>query len=363
MRPRSLMLLLLALGCGLIASIGISQVMDRRAASTSGSEEESEPVFVAKVDINTNDPITAELVKLEDWPKSKIPPDAMREMKDVVGRRPRTKIYVGEMIRQAKLISADGDSASEQIPAGYRAYPVRVDAETGTAGLVKPHDRVDVQLFVKGNTSLGIPETKTQTILQNIRVFAVDQHYRRGTDKDDEAAVIARTITLAVTPEQADKLTLATELGKIRLILRHPDDETERRDDGETIDSLFSNGSSDRERERRSVGSAAKGLQAGILNFLRGQQVNREGGQPLAATAPKPGYRMLLVVGSDVQEIEFPQDGGLPHTVSHETQDPATMPTPGQFQQQEASPPDDSGTNPPTTIVDPTLGALNPLSN
>ena len=115
---------------------------------------------------------------------------------------------------------------------------------------MSPGDRVDVQLFVKRDERNGIDSAKTKVILQNIRVFAVDQTVQRSPDGGEERT-IAKTISLLLTPEQASKLTLAENLGQVSLTPRNPDDE-ESGDMVEysTDDLLSDGGKSSREKEQ-----------------------------------------------------------------------------------------------------------------
>src|SRR5690349_4065300 len=103
MRPKSLLLLALALGCGLVASIGISQVMDRN--NNSHAKLEMVPIYVAVHNINLGDPIDAKSVSLEDWPKEKVPHGAISTLEELQGRRPRTAIFQGEPILDGKLLN------------------------------------------------------------------------------------------------------------------------------------------------------------------------------------------------------------------------------------------------------------------
>ena len=249
MRPKSLMLLILALGCGLVASIGISQVMDRHSKQQVAVE--TTPIYVALHNINLGDPIDASMVSLQEWPKDKIPPGAISQLDDLEGRRPRATIIQGEPLLDAKLL-APGQLADPitSIPKGFRLKTISVDAEKSAAGLLSPGDRVDVQLFVKRDERNNIDSAKTKVILQNIRVFAVDQTVQRSPDGGEERT-IAKTVSLLLTPEQASKLTLAENLGQVSLIPRNPDDE----ESGEmaeysTEDLLSDGGKNSREKEQ-----------------------------------------------------------------------------------------------------------------
>ena len=76
MRPKSLILLVLALGCGLVAAIGINQVLANRPVAQVTDSGETVPIFVALTDIGLGDPLTPQVLKLEEWPKMKVPPGA-----------------------------------------------------------------------------------------------------------------------------------------------------------------------------------------------------------------------------------------------------------------------------------------------
>ena len=87
MRPKSIALLLLALGCGLVASIGITEVMAKRNADSSAGTGETQPIFVAMTDIGLGDQLTSQVLKLEQWPKDKVPQGSISRIEDVEGRR------------------------------------------------------------------------------------------------------------------------------------------------------------------------------------------------------------------------------------------------------------------------------------
>ncbi len=280
--------------------------MDRKQVQVS-PQIETETIYVALKNIHVGDTITADLVELQEWPSDKIQPGAIRDIEEVLGHRPRTQIYQGDPILAAKLISADApDTPTEQIPAGYRVFAVRVAEDTGTAGLARPGDRVDVQLYVTRDARKGIHETRVKTILEDVRVFAVDQIFRRGAEHD-EASVVARTISLVVTPKQSAKLNLAAETGRIRLVLRHPDDHQAAPDQPITLDDLLNKSIGDPEKERASVASENKEESSGgIQAFLKGMTP-----APESTPAAEP-WVMAVLEGTNVREVEFQEDGRIP---------------------------------------------------
>ena len=119
--------------------------------------------------------------------------------------------------------------ADALIPKGYRVVSVRVESVTVHGGLLMPGSRVDIQVYINRNPAGGIPETTTRTLLQDVKVFAVNDVVSMDTPGQDTKSIQGRTVSLLVTPEQAERVTLASELGTIRLIMRSPDDDAPSR--------------------------------------------------------------------------------------------------------------------------------------
>ena len=185
MRPKSLILLALALGCGLVASIGISQVLD---GSNRPAAVATAPIYVALQNVNVGDPLTEKMVALEEWPKDKVPVGAITKWEDLEDRRPRSNIYQGEPLLENKLLAKGERSDPIQgVPAGMRLKTISVDARKSAAGLLSPGDRVDVQIYVRANPEHGISSPFTKIFLQNIRVYAVDQAIDKAADGEEAA--------------------------------------------------------------------------------------------------------------------------------------------------------------------------------
>lgn len=320
MRPKSLILLALALGCGLVASIGISQVMERNSRGPAVSVETS-PIYVAKHNINLGDPFDVSMLQLQDWPKDRIPPGAVSTLEALADRRPRQTIFQGEPILESKLL-APGQLADPTgaIPDGYRLKTIGVDAESSVAGLLSPGDRVDVSLFVDRNERQGFETAKTKVILQNIRVFAVEQMIQRSTDGGD-ARTIPKTVSLVVTPEQANKITLAEQLGKIDLIPRNPNDEKAVSITEATVDDLLGdhksrNSRAEEQRRDQQAESTSDepGLLGGIMQMMK------------KAAESRPPFRMEIVEADQVREMEFDSSTGKPIRVQESSSSVPAIP-------------------------------------
>ncbi|HYW78265.1 MAG TPA: Flp pilus assembly protein CpaB [Thermoguttaceae bacterium] len=222
MRAKSFALLILALGCGLVASIAVTQVLAKKDAGPVAPSADEVSVFVAMEDIGFAEPLTSQVLKIEPWPKGKIPAGALTKIEDIEGRKTRTKLFAGEPILENKLFPKGKNAAgvAELIPRGYRAIPVSVDSVSGGSGMIRPGDRVDVTVYVQRNPAQGIQETGIQDVLQDIKVFAVNNVVDIETESATGKQMSAKTISLLVTPNDAKKLMLATELGSVRLMMR-----------------------------------------------------------------------------------------------------------------------------------------------
>lgn len=312
MRPKSLILLALALGCGLAASIGISRVMDANANRT--VEVETTPIYVALHNINLGDPIGAEMVTLEEWPKDKAPQGCLTTLEDLEGRRPRATIFAGTPILEAQLL-AQGETADPvaNIPDGFRLSTISVNAEKSAAGLLSPGDRVDVQLFMAANARAGVPVATTRVILQNIRVFAIEQAVQRSAESD-EGKVIPKTVSLLVTLEQASKIDLAQNLGELSLIPRNPNDETVAQAVEITIDDLQVGRSEGNDRETEQNRGKATGDRPNMIDSMIGL---------LAKTAKEqPPFEMTIVRAEEVDTMQFDRRTGKPLESAYENYQP-----------------------------------------
>lgn len=226
MRPKSLALLLLALGCGLVASIGITRVMTTWTEKPDMVVGGTEPVVVATANVGMGEMLSETQIKLENWPKGKIPAGAVSIIADADGRRTRTRLYAGEPILEDKLFAkgVSQQGAAAMVTAGYRVVTVKVDLVSGGGSLILPGDHVDVMVHLVRDPNKGINETVTRTILQNVKVFAVNDVLGVEKEKESGKSIAAKTISLLVTPEQAAKVMLATEMGTINLVMRSPED-------------------------------------------------------------------------------------------------------------------------------------------
>ncbi|NBN64662.1 Flp pilus assembly protein CpaB [Microvirga tunisiensis] len=226
MRYARLLVLGVALGAGLLAA---RMVMDSGPADvaedTQAVAPSTLPVLVSTRDIKLGDQIQATDLSWVDWPIEVVPQGAItRESQPdaeqtLVGQIAKAPIYVGEPIREQRLINTERGFMAAILPKGMRAIAVAVEAETTAGGFILPGDKVDV-ILTKG--SEGSSRVSSETILENVRVLAIDT--TTAGEQAEKTLQPDRTATLELSPQQAETVSLAQQLGKISLALRSAQD-------------------------------------------------------------------------------------------------------------------------------------------
>jgi len=233
-RNRLVMIGIVALALGLFVS---SLVYNKLGAKNTAGPVQGVDVLVAAKDLTVGSKITNDDLKFVRIPQGSVPANAMRQKTDALERGVVLPISAGEFILPSKL-AADkaGAGLPALIPTGMRAMSVRVNEVVSVAGFVLPGTRVDVLLT--GNPT-GSSDQQTTTVLENVAVLATGQKLERNSAGDPENSAV---ITLLVSPDDAQRLTLASTQGKIQLSLRNPLD-TKQQDLGiVSTNSLYRGG-------------------------------------------------------------------------------------------------------------------------
>jgi len=233
MKP--LVLVIVALGCGLVAAVGVFQQMDSKAAP----QVQSMSVLVASKEISINEALSEENVEIVEWPGDQVPQGVISDVLELEGMYARARLYPGEPILTNKVMDDTAAGSSVRIPEGYRAVSVKVSLDSSVSNLIEPGDRVDVIAVLK-ETSKN-PVGMAKTILTGVRVFAVNSDIVRSLDFE-KSPDEARAISLLLRPEQVEKLMMATEMGTIKLAMRSPDDEKVDDTSGCTMDRVLGRG-------------------------------------------------------------------------------------------------------------------------
>src|SRR6266576_4686452 len=207
MQNRLKIALVVAVFFGLIAAYGIYNFLSERQKTEDTLRAANQEIVVAAQDIPPGTIFNEEtmkkgLTKTTPWPKTSIPAGAFSSQQQIVGKVNRVKILTNEPILESRL-AGEGAGLTVRLEAGKRALALRGDEIVGVSGFIVPDDRVDVILTT---TPLSGQDTKiSKIVLQNKRVLSVAQ----STEQKDGKPQLARSITLEVTPEEAEKLSLA----------------------------------------------------------------------------------------------------------------------------------------------------------
>ena len=221
MRGRAIIMILVALvlaaGAVVMARSWITgQIAEREPAEV--AQIETTTVVVAATPLRFGNKLAREHVKIVEWPAALVPEGTFQKIEDVVNDQdPRVvlqSIEPNEPILVSK-VTGPGQRASLStiITEGMRAMTIRVNDVLGVAGFVLPNDRVDLLLtreIIKG-------QPITDVLLQNVKVLGIDQ---KADQPDEGTADVVKAVTIEVTVEQAQKITLASTVGTLSLALR-----------------------------------------------------------------------------------------------------------------------------------------------
>jgi pilus assembly protein CpaB len=209
-----------ALIFGLLAAFSVSRYLSSAQANTGNFTK----IAVAKVDIPLGTKIIPEQVGEVEFPSNTIPDGAFESIDKLVGRVAVVNIAAREAITDNKLAPAGTDGGlSATIPEGYRAMTVKVDDASGVSGFIQPGAIVDVVVVIDPKENSINQDPISKVVLQNIKVLANAQNIDKP--KNEREATTVKAVTLQVTPEQAEKLALAANEGKLQLIMRNSIDQ------------------------------------------------------------------------------------------------------------------------------------------
>jgi pilus assembly protein CpaB len=225
MNNARIVVLTIAVGAGGIAAY-LASGSDKPPAEPV-AQMQTVDVLVAKSDIGLGQTVTAEHMQWQTWPAATASNNFIRRgerpeaTKEITGSIARAPFIAGEPIREPKLVKANGSGFMAAIlPTGMRAISTEISPETGAGGFILPNDRVDVILSKreKNPDRTGPSDiVNSEIILANVRVLAIDQAPK---EKDGQNAVVGKTVTLELKPEQAETLARARQSGTLSLALR-----------------------------------------------------------------------------------------------------------------------------------------------
>jgi pilus assembly protein CpaB len=187
------------------------------------TQQKFQPVVVATNDLSMGAEIKIEDLKVAKYPEGGAPESSFVNPQELVGRGIIVNIVKNEPILPAKLAPKEaGAGLPPVIPEGMRAVSVRVNEVIGVAGYVLPGTYVDV--LATASPTNDPKDMTTKVVLANVPVLTAGT--RMEQDQKDGKPVQVTVVTLSVTPEQAERLALASTEGKVQLALRNPLDQS-----------------------------------------------------------------------------------------------------------------------------------------
>ena len=219
MRPNSILILIIAIVMGGIAAfLARNFLLSRTQVSTTTTT-----IVAASTRLPFGTPLGDDNVVEIPWAAKGIPEGAFQSKKDLFkeGRRiTLATIQQNEPILNSKITGpGERASLSTLLDKDKRAITIRVDDVRGVAGFILPGDRVDVVL-IRSDSESGVRRDYSDLLLQDVKVIAVDQL----SSEQKNSPTVAKAVTLEVTPQQAQKISLASDVGHLSLILRKAGD-------------------------------------------------------------------------------------------------------------------------------------------
>lgn len=287
--------MILSLGFGLVAAIGISQLMKANKANAQQPVQEMAPVLVAADVINMKTVLTEEHVRLENWPKSIVPEGVvttLEEIKDMAAFKPLSKgapIFKGDLRHKNEKVGVS-------LPAGFKLVSIKVNAEDHGAGILTPGDRVDVIGLFKTRKKNGTQQSISRTFLKALQVFSIDGRVSaiREMGDDEKPNKSGNVIVgLLATEKQAEQIFFVQRTGNIRLVYRGDVDESD--DDVEDLSDIMNmDGEYDADDE---------------------PEQNQPQGLTGPFTRPNEPPSMIIYIGGEPTKVVF-EPGQLPQRMS-----------------------------------------------
>ncbi|WP_137891378.1 Flp pilus assembly protein CpaB [Ramlibacter sp. 2FC] len=278
---RALIMLLLSILTGVAAVLLAARWLGEQAASGNTT------VVVATRDLDLGQPLQPSMLQEIAWPTGSEPVGAYREAKKLEGRVVRTSIFKGEPVLEPKLAAVGTKGGLDSIiKEGNRAMTVRVNEVVGVAGFLVPGSYVDLLVNVQENRSGGRSGTISKIVLERILVLAVAQEANR----DETKPKVVNAVTLEVTPEQAEKIDLARNIGTLSLVLRNQVDLKDATTAGARQEDLLA-------QEPTPVASAAKAVVA--------RAAPRPVKRTVRAPVAEPSERVEMIRGIQKANSDF----------------------------------------------------------
>jgi pilus assembly protein CpaB len=321
MKPKTMILMIVAVSCGLGASYMTSRLLAER-----GAETEKVNVLVAKKNLNMGDVVKVpdDMFVQKQFTKGEEPRLALTEGEQLKGRVLKRSLRPGDFVTPDDLFGEnDSPGLWTTLPQGYRAVGIRVNPETIAGGFASlPHSRVDILNTVKRGDDRS---NYSEIILEDVLVLAADQSSQRD---ETGRAMVANVVTVALKPEDALKLELAKNVGSISLMLRKFNDKVRAEGTKLTYEKMKQGlGATTDIIQEESDASPPSTISLPPLPPLTPKD------DKVAAPAPAPkkgdGYTILIIEGDKQRQVPIGNVDAQGRTLSNDVQRTEVRPEPG----------------------------------
>lgn len=327
MKFKSVMLLGVAVACGLIAMLGVQQVMSS-PTETEEAPEESQ-VLVATTDIEPFAPLDESNTTFKSMPLKEVPAGAILTREECADRTLKYGVVENDVILSTKLTEPN-HKPSREIPKGMRLVTVKVNQTKTHSGLIRPGDFVDVMLTYKFREANKQPVQRSLVVLQNVKVFATDN--RRRINEKEGGDMNTKNMSLVVTPEDGNLLILAESKGQLTMALRNEDEpvtEGMKPITEEVFNELLAKKDSSALSRQEEEEDAPPAVQQNFSQFLAGDPTagqlgeNNDGETVLSS---RETWKITIFDGTEprVEEVGLPGQPSLPRADERKTKKKST---------------------------------------
>jgi Flp pilus assembly protein CpaB len=333
MKSKSIVLMAVSLGFGLVAAIGISQVMGRNNSQQNAPKQETRPVMVAIDHLDAYAELTEANVSIENWPATLVPPDAIISFDETKDKLLNCRV-AKKMPLLRQMVVNRNEVNRLAIPKNYKVLGIKLPADDVIGGLLSPGDVVDLI----GVFTTDKKNKVSRTFLTGIRVFSVNNKTAPDLDRGKSGSQGA-IVGVLLTKSQAEKLILAQKVAQIKLVLRSEDNDSKAvasnegdSSDGFSTEDFSPDDESTEEPRSDNDDSMLKKLLAGRIES-------------------SVSHQMVMVTPDGPVSFVFHRDSPLPERIdgylmqasSPKMVDPADQADPAASDTDEAADSDDSG--------------------
>lgn len=238
-RRGSAVMVTVAAVSGLVAAVGLYNRFAKHNAA-SAFQKELATAVIANQPLPRGTTLSKDLLEATQFPRQELGQGAFSDTRLLIGRRVREAIPEGAVIRETALLSAEPRVIAE-VPTGFRAVGVFVDARGGIQQLLRAGDHVDAVVTMDDEEGV----TASRVLLQDIEILAVASNSEASSTFTSRpgSGPVWTPVTVSVTPADAERLSLAMQAGTIQLLLRSAADAKRVATSGVTKDTLLPQGS------------------------------------------------------------------------------------------------------------------------